>query len=57
MTVATNDVFSSLDGDAMDEKALKDTAKELTDAMDQLLDGASALYNGTSKLRTRAASW
>lgn len=50
LTVATNDVFSSLDGDAVDEKSLKETAQELTNAMDQLLDGASALYDGTGKL-------
>ncbi|MBC8534773.1 hypothetical protein [Yeguia hominis] len=54
MTVATNDVFSSLDGNSINEKELKDTAKKLTDAMDQLLDGVSALYSGTSELRSKS---
>lgn len=51
LTVATNEVFSSLDSEkfnSVDE--LIDSLDELTSAMDQLMDGSLELYDGLSTL-------
>ena len=52
LTLATNDMFSSLNVDKLDSKAkeLDEELGELVSATDKLLDGSSQLYSGLSTL-------
>ncbi len=51
LTLATNEVFSDVDTDKLDDvDDLQDSLDQLTDAMDQLMDGSSQLYDGLSTL-------
>ena len=50
VTIATNDLFSDLDADKLNEDNVRDSMNNLTDAMDKLLDGSSKLYDGLDTL-------
>jgi putative membrane protein len=51
VTVAVNDIFSSLDTDKLDSiDDLTGSLDELNDAMNQLIDGSSELYGGLNTL-------
>ena len=50
MTLATTELFGTIDSDKLDLHELSDAMAELTDAMDQLMDGSSQLYDGLCTL-------
>ena len=50
MTLATTELFGTLDSGKLDIHELSDAMAELTDAMDQLMDGSSQLYDGLCTL-------
>ena len=50
MTLATTELFGTIDSDKLDLHELSDAMAELTDAMDQLMDGSSQLYVGLCTL-------
>ena len=51
VTIATNELFSAIDADKLDSvDGLTSQLDELTDAMNKLMDGSSALYNGLCTL-------
>ncbi len=51
VTLATNELFSELDVDSLDDVSeLSASMEELTSAMEQLLDGSSQLYDGLATL-------
>lgn len=51
VTIATNDIFNSLNTDELDSvDELTDSLNKLTDAMEQLMDGSSQLYDGLCTL-------
>ena len=50
MTLATTELFGTIDSDKLDLHKLSDAMAELTDAMDQLMDGSSQLYDGAVPL-------
>ena len=56
VTLAANEIFSSLDTDAADSFGdIKGSLAELTDAMKQLIDGSSKLYDGLCTLLDKSA--
>ena len=56
VTVATNEVFSSIDTDKFsDADALTESLDALTDAMSALTDGSSQLYNGLDTLLSKSS--
>lgn len=55
ITLASNEVFNDLDADALDDAdGLTGSLNELSDAMEQLMDGSSALYDGLCTLLDRS---
>lgn len=50
MTLATTELFDSVDADGLDMGELTDSMDKLTDGMNQLLDGSSELYDGLCTL-------
>ena len=54
VTIATNDLFNDLDADKLNEDEVRDSMKNLTDAMDKLLDGSSKLYDGLDTLLSKS---
>ena len=50
MTLATTELFGTIDSDKLDLHELSDAMAELTDAMNQLMDGSSQLYDGLCTL-------
>lgn len=57
VTIATNELFNQVDADKLDStEKLTASLKELTDAMDQLMNGSSALYNGLCTLLEKSGT-
>lgn len=55
VTLATNEVFNDLNTDDFNlTDGMGDSIKELTDAMEQLMDGSSALYDGLYALAEKS---
>ena len=55
MTLATNEVFTELDdGKIENKKDLEESLNQLNSAMEQLMDGSSALYDGLGLLLSKS---
>ena len=50
LSIATNQPFSDLDTDKLDEEDISGSLDELTDAMGKLIDGSDELYDGLCTL-------